>query len=598
MKSGYSNWRKLDNAALAFPPATDKNDTRVFRMYCELKETVDPEILQTALDHTMEKYPLFQVVLRKGLFWFYLERRDIRAVAKKEVKPPCSRLYIPDKKSLLFEVSYYENRINFEVYHALTDGTGARNFLQELVQNYLKLQHPETRFPETETRQRATFRDHEEDSFSQYYSSETPKNKEKNPRAVRLKGEMLGHDDMQILEISIPVKEILDKARSYGASITAYLSAIFICSIHEEIPRNRQKRPVTLMVPVNLRNFFPSESMANFFGWIEVGYTFTETTTFQDVLEDVKKQFETELVKEKIAMHMNGYVRLEKNPVIRAVPLEVKKYFLMVGAALGSRRITTVYSNIGVVRFPKEYEQYIERFGFFTCTEALQLCSCSYGDELLLGFTSKIPGENIQRNFLEYLKKGDLPHLRETLEQILKQNVTPNHSWRSIRQLFERIYRTGSISLAAHLDEGSPVDLLNCNIQQMVEVLMERFREILSNAGVFAENPDNRLIASVCDYIGQHYAENISLTTVAEHVGYSSKYMSRLFKESMNWNLSDYINYVRIEKAKELLRTTNEPIDEIQELVGIPSRTTFLRVFKKFEGITPGQYRKLKSTEE
>ena len=134
MKSGYSNWRKLDNAALAFPPATDKNDTRVFRMYCELKETVDPEILQTALVQTMEKYPLFQVVLRKGLFWFYLERREIRAVAKKEVKPPCSRLYIPDKKALLFEVSYYENRINFEVYHALTDGTGARNFLQELVQ--------------------------------------------------------------------------------------------------------------------------------------------------------------------------------------------------------------------------------------------------------------------------------------------------------------------------------------------------------------------------------------------------------------------------------------------------------------------------------
>ena len=118
MKSGYSKWRKLDNAALAFPPSTDKNDTRVFRMYCELTEEISPRILQDALDRTMEKYPLFQVVLRKGLFWFYLERRDIRAVAKEEKKPPCSRLYIPDKKSLLFEVSYYENRINFEVYHA------------------------------------------------------------------------------------------------------------------------------------------------------------------------------------------------------------------------------------------------------------------------------------------------------------------------------------------------------------------------------------------------------------------------------------------------------------------------------------------------
>ena len=115
MKEGYSNWRKLDNAALAFPLVTGKNDTRVFRFYCELKENVKPELLQAALEKTMEKYPLFQMVLRKGLFWFYLEHRDIRPIVKEEKKPPCSRLYIPDKKNLLFQVSYYEKRINFEV---------------------------------------------------------------------------------------------------------------------------------------------------------------------------------------------------------------------------------------------------------------------------------------------------------------------------------------------------------------------------------------------------------------------------------------------------------------------------------------------------
>ena len=59
-------WRKLDNAALAFPLVSGKNDTRVFRFYCQLKEKVDGEILQSALDQTMEKYPLFQAVLRKG----------------------------------------------------------------------------------------------------------------------------------------------------------------------------------------------------------------------------------------------------------------------------------------------------------------------------------------------------------------------------------------------------------------------------------------------------------------------------------------------------------------------------------------------------
>ena len=84
MDTGYSKWRKLDNAALAFPLVSGKNDTRVFRFYCQLKEMVNGELLQTALDQTMEKYPLFQAVLRKGLFWFYLEHRDIRATVKQE----------------------------------------------------------------------------------------------------------------------------------------------------------------------------------------------------------------------------------------------------------------------------------------------------------------------------------------------------------------------------------------------------------------------------------------------------------------------------------------------------------------------------------
>ena len=290
MDTGYSKWRKLDNAALAFPLVSGKNDTRVFRFYCQLKEKVDGEILQSALDQTMEKYPLFQAVLRKGLFWFYLEHRDIRAVVKQETEPPCSRLYIPDKKSLLFQVTYDKDRINFEVFHALTDGTGAMHFLQELVQNYLILAHPQDDIPRIENAEEVTHGDKEEDSFSQYYSSDMPKNKEKKETAVKLKGEKLVHSDMHITEVVLSVKDIHQKARSYGASITVLLTAMMLCSIREEIPKNQQKRPVTLMIPVNLRNYFPSQSMTNFFGWIEVGYTFSETTTFEEVVADAQTQ--------------------------------------------------------------------------------------------------------------------------------------------------------------------------------------------------------------------------------------------------------------------------------------------------------------------
>ena len=410
MKEGYSNWRKLDNAALAFPLVTGKNDTRVFRFYCELKENVKPELLQAALEKTMEKYPLFQMVLRKGLFWFYLEHRDIRPIVKEEKKPPCSRLYIPDKKNLLFQVSYYEKRINFEVFHALTDGTGAMHFLQELVSNYLKKAHPEKDLPSLPVTDMSTPGDQEEDSFSQYYSSDIPGNSEKKPRAVRLPGERLLHEDMHITEIVLPVKELHAKAKEYGVSITILITAMFLCSIHEEIPKSRQNRPIALMVPVNLRNYFPSQSMANFFGWIEVGHDFSQTSDFTEILAHVKEQFAAELVEEKIARHMNSYVRLEKNPVIRAVPLEIKKYFLMLGANLSSRSITAVYSNIGILRFPKEYNQYIDRFGIFASTNSMQLCSCSYEDQMVLGFTSKIPDDSIQKNFMRMLREEEIPY--------------------------------------------------------------------------------------------------------------------------------------------------------------------------------------------
>lgn len=291
METGYSRWRKLDNAALAFPLVTGKNDTRVFRFYCECKENVDPEILQQALDETMKRYPLFQAVLRKGLFWFYLERRDILPMVKEEKKPPCSSLYIPDKKTLLFEVTYYKKRINFEVYHALTDGTGAMHFLQELVQNYLILLHPEEELSKICLDEVSTPGDQEEDSFSQYYTAESGR-AERKPHAVRLKGEKLPHEDMKITELNIPVKEIHKKAKSYGVSITIFLAAVMLCAIGEEIPRNKRKRPVALMIPVNLRNYFPSQSMTNFFGWIEVGHTFTENTTLKEVVDHVKVQFE------------------------------------------------------------------------------------------------------------------------------------------------------------------------------------------------------------------------------------------------------------------------------------------------------------------
>ena len=62
-------WIKLDNAAKIFPPTCTKRDTKVFRFVCELKEPIDKNILQHALDKTVDAFPLYNSVLKKGIFW-------------------------------------------------------------------------------------------------------------------------------------------------------------------------------------------------------------------------------------------------------------------------------------------------------------------------------------------------------------------------------------------------------------------------------------------------------------------------------------------------------------------------------------------------
>ena len=70
---------------------------------------------------------------------------------------------------------------------------------------------------------------------------------------------------MSITEVCIPVKEIHARAKAAGVSITVFLTAALIWAIHEEVPQNQAKKPIGLMIPVNLRNYFPSRSMAKIF---------------------------------------------------------------------------------------------------------------------------------------------------------------------------------------------------------------------------------------------------------------------------------------------------------------------------------------------
>lgn len=428
-------WRSLDNAAKLFSAASSPKDTRVFRFYCELKEEVKEEILQEALNQTIQKYPVFLSVMRKGLFWHYLEKSELRPVVREEYKEPCSSLYVRDKKTLLFEVTYYEKRINFEVFHALTDGTGATEFLRELVKNYLYLIHEEDLEPVELSNQYLTVKDQEDDSFSRYYDPDFPRKKKKKIRAVQIKKGGKGYEELQINEASMSVKELLGIAREKKVSMSVLLTAAFICAIHEEMSRMQEKKPVILMVPVNLRKIFPSDSMLNFFGYMEPGYQFGGgKDSFEDVLEAVKLYFQENLSKEHMAGRMNELIAIEKHKILKWAPLELKNRCIRAGAKMAEQEVTAVLSNMSVVKMPEDYAQYIEKFGVYTSTNRTELCICSFQDTLSLGFTSRYDSTNIQRNFYRILK--ELGASVKVAEPDFPEDARPNYEGKKVLQIF------------------------------------------------------------------------------------------------------------------------------------------------------------------
>ena len=177
----------------------------------------------------MEHYPVFSMVLRKGLFWFYLEQRDLPAKVEEEKRPPCSEIYVPDHKTLLFQVSYYKTRINFEVFHALTDGTGAMLFLKELVSNYLILCHPEEIFSKV-SEDMLTETDFERTAFPSI-TPERKMKKKKAARHTRSKASIWSRRRWKLLRFCFPRKQFISAQKHMRVGDGVPCGGAGICGI-------------------------------------------------------------------------------------------------------------------------------------------------------------------------------------------------------------------------------------------------------------------------------------------------------------------------------------------------------------------------------
>ena len=225
-------WYKLDLSANVYPTLQRKNFSNVFRLSVVLKEEIDPDTLQKAVDLTLPRFPAFKVALRKGIFWRYLEPNDRPGpFVMPDIINPCMPMLFKSNNRYLIRIYYYRYRISLEVFHSLSDGSGALKLLKTITAVYLRLKGHEISNTRGVLDINEPPRPEEmEDAYIKYASSRVKRPRSQG-KAYRIRGHREPFYTLNIIHGLLSVQEVLQKARSYHVTLTEYLNAVLLYAL-------------------------------------------------------------------------------------------------------------------------------------------------------------------------------------------------------------------------------------------------------------------------------------------------------------------------------------------------------------------------------
>ncbi|MHC1750686.1 MAG: response regulator [Cellulosilyticaceae bacterium] len=132
-------------------------------------------------------------------------------------------------------------------------------------------------------------------------------------------------------------------------------------------------------------------------------------------------------------------------------------------------------------------------------------------------------------------------------------------------------------------------------IEEIEEAILCMVENIEEKRGYLRQQTDNYLVNNVLDYIDRHYSDKVTLAEIAEQNYVSVWHLSKLINKYCNKNFRELLNEIRMEHAKHFLLEDNSKVYAVSERVGITDITYFSRVFKKYVGVTPNEYRNQRS---
>lgn len=407
-KENKTYWRRLDNSAKIFPISAGKKYSTVFRLSALLKEDIDSEILKEALKKTLEKYKSFKVKMKQGFFWYYFEQNTKEPIIEKEQDYPCKYINPKTNNDYLFKVTYFEKKINIDIFHSLTDGNSGTTFFKEIIYNYIEMKYPDKFSSEERTGRKIEY--NTEDSYIKNYNKKAKSNAS-SKKAYIIKGKKLNLGAIGVIHQIIDAEDLKKECKKCECTVTQYLTAVLIYSIYEEnYKTNNEKKPIKVCIPVNLKKYFASNTMSNFFSYItlEAEMKKDKLNNFNDILEFIKKDFKKRLTEEEIMKTMSANVKLGNNFLIRIIPLILKRALVRL-SYIEIRKYTTItYSNIGRMGIIGKYQEYIDYFLMLIApepVEKIKCSSCTYENKMVFTFTTILKDVKIEKRFYEFLRE-------------------------------------------------------------------------------------------------------------------------------------------------------------------------------------------------
>lgn len=222
------------------------------------------------------------------------------------------------------------------------------------------------------------------------------------------------------------------------------------------------------------------------------------------------------------------------------------------------------------------------------------------GMVLAEGTASAIPAVDTKMtsHIVELVLDQDIEQLRDYLQQVFEK-LAPSDGDVESRRRLAIIFMSSAMARMIELEldpaperAASAIKNISRSIcaQDCIEILMQYFSAVMNIEKKLPEDAVNHVNKAVA-FIHAHYAENISIPQIAESVALNPVYLNKLFKLSTGKTISDFLNLYRIEIAKSLLRDTDLALTSISERLGYNDVRSLTRYFRKYNGISPAEYR-------